>query len=69
MEWISVKDGLPCKDKEVLVVTEQNAIMVGWLSLEFNALVWLLTPYGYTYDEEFGKVTHWAYLPEPPKEM
>ena len=25
MEWISVKDELPCKDKEVLVVTEQNA--------------------------------------------
>lgn len=39
------------------------------LIAENNALVWLLTPYGYTYDEEFGKVTHWAYLPEPPKEV
>lgn len=68
MEWISVDKRPPKKDKEVLVITEQRERMVAWLSLEFKEPVWVLTPSGEIYREEFGKVTHWAEMPEPPKE-
>ena len=68
MEWISVKITPLQKDREVLVITEQGERMVAWLSLEFTEPVWVLTPNGEIYREEFGIVTHWAEMPEPPKE-
>ena len=57
-EWISVKDGLPPIDKEVLV---SNGMVVD-VSRRLPCGKWALN-YGIT----FNNATHWMPLPEPPK--
>lgn len=59
--WFDAKKVLPEKDKEVLVKREKFGIEIAFLSYdglwqEHNECIVL------------GDVTHWAYLPEPPKE-
>lgn len=60
--WFDAKKVLPKKDKEVLVKREKFGIEIAFLSYdglwqEHNECI------------VFGDVTHWAYLPEPPKEV
>ena len=60
--WFDAKKVLPEKDKEVLVKREKFGIEIAFLSYdglwkEHNECIVL------------GDVTHWAYLPEPPKEV
>ena len=60
--WFDVKKVLPEKDKDVLVKREKFGIEIAFLSYdglwqEHNEYIVL------------GDVTHWAYLPEPPKEV
>lgn len=58
--WFDAKKVLPEKDKEVLVKREKFGIEIAFLSYD-----------GLWEDDEcivLGDVTHWAYLPEPPKE-
>jgi hypothetical protein len=60
--WFDAKKVLPKKDKEVLVKREKFGIEIAFLSYdglwqEHNEYIVL------------GDVTHWAYLPEPPKEV
>lgn len=60
--WFDAKKVLPEKDKEVLVKREKFGIEIAFLSYdglwqEHNEYIVL------------GDVTHWAYLPEPPKEV
>ncbi len=59
--WFDAKKVLPEKDKEVLVKREKFGIEIAFLSYdglwqEHNECI------------VFEDVTHWAYLPEPPKE-
>lgn len=59
--WFDAKKVLPEKDKEVLVKREKFGIEIAFLSYD-----------GLWQDNEcgvLGDVTHWAYLPEPPKEV
>lgn len=59
--WFDAKKVLPEKDKEVLVKREKFGIEIAFLSYD-----------GLWEDDEcivLGDVTHWAYLPEPPKEV
>jgi hypothetical protein len=59
--WFDAKKVLPEKDKEVLVKREKFGIEIAFLSYD-----------GLWEDDEcivLGDVTHWAYLPEPPKEI
>lgn len=60
--WFDAKKVLPEKDKEVLVKREKFGIEIAFLSYDG---LWQER------DEYivFGDVTHWAYLPEPPKEV
>lgn len=60
--WFDAKKVLPEKDKEVLVKREKFGIEIAFLSYDG---LWQ------EHDEYsvFGDVTHWAYLPEPPKEV
>jgi hypothetical protein len=60
--WFDAKKVLPEKDKEVLVKREKFGIEIAFLSYDG---LWQER------DEYivFGDVTHWAYLPEPPKEI
>jgi hypothetical protein len=54
MEWISVKDRLPCKSDNVLLWGKDQ---------------WEINRY-YNRDEferEYKDVTHWTPLPEPPE--
>lgn len=58
--WFDAKKVLPEKDKEVLVKREKFGIEIAFLSYD-----------GLWQDNEcsvLGDVTHWTYLPEPPKE-
>ena len=60
--WFDAKKVLPEKDKEVLVKREKFGIEIAFLSYdglwqEHNEYI------------AFEDVTHWAYLPEPPKEV
>lgn len=55
-EWISVKDRLPEEDTWVLVYAKQGSYM----NLKVD----------YIHDGQWFNsllVTHWCYLPEPPK--
>ena len=59
--WFDAKKVLPEKDKDVLVKREKFGIEIAFLSYdglwqEHNECIVL------------GDVTHWTYLPEPPKE-
>lgn len=59
--WFEAKKVLPEKDKEVLVKREKFGIEIAFLSYD-----------GLWEDNEcivLGDVTHWAYLPKPPKEV
>lgn len=59
--WFDAKKVLPEKDKEVLVKREKFGIEIAFLSYD-----------GLWQDNEcfvLGDVTHWTYLPEPPKEV
>lgn len=60
--WFDAKKVLPEKDKDVLVKREKFGIEIAFLSYDG---LWQER------DEYivFGDVTHWAYLPEPPKEV
>lgn len=59
--WFDAKKVLPEKDKEVLVKREKFGIEIAFLSYD-----------GLWQDNEcfvLVDVTHWTYLPEPPKEV
>jgi hypothetical protein len=60
--FLSTPTVFPEKDKEVLVKREKFGIEIAFLSYDG---LWQER------DEYivFGDVTHWAYLPEPPKEV
>ena len=66
-EWISVKDRLPEKNKDVLVFTELGKMAVAFYE---GGIYWYL----YAGDDGEGgyepsgeKITHWAQLPNPPE--
>ena len=57
--WISVDDRLPDVFKNVLTINSKGKIRINWLED-------IIVMKGYfAYDS--GSVTHWQYLPEPPK--
>lgn len=60
MEWISVKDRLPEKRKDVLCCFNGIRKMV--------EISWMDSTRCFLYEDIYGKVTHWMPLPEPPKE-
>lgn len=66
-EWISVKDRLPEKNKDVLIFTELGKMAVAFYE---GGIYWYL----YAGDDGEGgyepsgeKITHWAQLPKPPE--
>ena len=77
-EWVSVKDRLPERDKEVLLIVhgwEDRLYYTGclhrqeaersWLTgIESKASDWMI--WGFSYLRE-PIVTHWMPLPEPPE--
>ena len=66
-EWISVKDRLPEKNKDVLIFTELGKMAVAFYE---GGIYWYL----YAGDDGEGgyepsgeKITHWVQLPKPPE--
>lgn len=61
MEWISVKDGLPKKNTNVLCYFkyEPHSPNVICENVYYGYGLWM---------SETSKVTHWIPLPNPPKE-
>lgn len=57
-EWISVKERLPEKRKDVLVRYGNGRIDIDWID----------STQCFVFDNLYGRVTHWMLLPEPPKE-
>lgn len=74
MEWISVKDQLPEKNKEVLFVTGKNEVSIGsimydWLKDGFD-VVWASESSIYFNDslnQEWSTCKFWMPLPNPPE--
>ena len=73
--WISVNDRMPEYDKTVLVVNEDGYMhtavrikgsiaMIDEWQIKFG--VYFIDNDVWEEDEQ-GKITHWQYLPEPPK--
>lgn len=68
--WISVNDRLPPIDTEVLVFSHGQISVCSLIrpSHETADLVWK-DAYGFWDDDEgVSAVSHWMFLPEPPKE-
>jgi hypothetical protein len=62
-EWISVKDGLPEKNrKAVLIALRWEETDIGWYDKDDKC--WQ-SEFINSYDD--GDVTHWMPLPQPPK--
>ena len=80
MEWISVNDGLPRKSDHIRTQTvllwcygqPNSPYMLGYgimndgVNYPFTVKCWKSTDTGC--NVIYGDVTHWAELPEPPKE-
>lgn len=69
MDWISVKNRLPKKKKDVLMFFRGGNMAVGfWYSGDETVTFWAAyTDDGYYADCDC-EPTHWMPLPEPPKE-
>ena len=57
-EWISVKERLPKKRKNVLVRYGNGRIDFDWID----------STQCFVFENLYGRVTHWMPLPEPPEE-
>lgn len=71
--WISVEEDLPFNHKELLYDTESSILPSTKFVLirtEKNAyeLAYMYNYYGWQWDYELDKVTHWMPIPELPKE-
>jgi len=70
MDWIDIKKELP-KDNSTVIVfdTEYESVSeVLYNSKYFNQKGFWLNENGGEYEHEYTEVTHWMYLPEPPKQ-
>ncbi len=63
MEWISVKDRMPEKDKPVLTFDGTYFEVLEYWYDEDLKKIWMNPPNGPT-----DSVTHWMELPKPPEE-
>lgn len=63
MEWVGVEDELPKEDKDVLVYNGKD-LSVSAIINGYGNQGWHERDDGYDY----GYVTHWMPLPQPPKE-
>lgn len=54
-EWISTKDGIPAKDIKVLSYDKYGSIGTYYFDKD--------------YSEEKSTITHWMFLPDPPKKV
>ena len=65
-EWISVKDRLPERDRNVLVIDGHNSIRIlAFWRKNGNEWEWITETYGISRKND---VKMWMPLPEPPKE-
>lgn len=67
-EWIKTSDMLPSRKKKVLMYSDiMQEVLMGKYSLDDNE--WNCIPHDYNFcDEKMQQsITHWQYLPEPPK--
>ena len=64
MEWISVKDRLPEDEKEMILVTDGDTVITGFMFTLEDGKVY--TP-GLKMGGRSMEVTHWMPLPEPPE--
>ena len=75
VRWIPVTERLPIGAKRgeisenIIAYTEDGEVCTGWI--ETGGTTWYLI-WGdddYITEHDFGYVTHWMPLPEPPKEV
>ena len=59
-KWISVKERLPERNKRILVAFKGGMVTTSMCINEASCFL---------FENDYGKVTHWMPLPEPPKEV
>lgn len=57
-KWISVKERLPERNKRILVAFKGGMVTTSMCINEASCFL---------FENDYGKVTHWMPLPEPPK--
>ena len=55
--WISVKERQPTVREDVLVLYANGRIAIDWIHFTGD----------YSFEEMYGRVTHWMPLPKPPE--
>ena len=68
--WISVEERLPERDESVLILCKNKAMFTGYQFTDYEGESrWKIhTALSSTKLLNRGRVTHWMYLPETPKE-
>lgn len=67
-EWISVEDRLPSDQEKYMVYTKQGSTWTGNYNLPIKENDWILHGWTTSYGIHPFDVTHWAQLPQPPKD-
>jgi len=58
-KWIKCSDRLP-EDDVLVLATDGNSVGIGRCNWGIVEYLWII-------QREFGKITHWQPLPEPPE--
>ena len=67
-EWISVKDRLPKAETDVLVFNGNDISILTYGHNKYGILCFLhRDDCGYWKEAYSPQITHWRYLPKPPK--
>lgn len=71
MEWVRVDDRMPELEKPVLLLSEAEDIITGFLrKIREDDIYFCIgneyTSWDYVFNYDIGTITHWMSLPEPP---
>jgi hypothetical protein len=66
-EWISVKDKLPEKHADILILDNRDRVACGYWSINWSGLMyWHTARRCYDDGDKLDYITHWMLMPTPP---
>ena len=71
-QWVSVDDELPALEERVLLKTQSNEVVTGWLRKLTEDDIYFcfgneFSVWDFDFNYDLGAATHWMPLPEPPE--